>query len=307
MIELELAGSVEVDPLYDLAVTAVADGERVCFCAKESGIYRSHDAGASWDRVSTTQATAIEVSPNYAEDQTVIAGAIGAICRSVDGGDSWEVAPLGSPPPLVSCISFSPAFHVDSEVMVGTVDDGVFQSVDGGQTWVPRNTGLLVGHILTISYSRDYARDRLVLLGTETDLFRSVNGGLSWRDFPLSADGAAVVGIATWGDVILATTEDGLLYRSPDCGVTWVDGGTIRPGVAPIMIAAHETDDGRPVGTLVTSDSVCTFAPGENLLGEVEVEHLHAPVTLAAVAAQGGRRHVLLGLDDGSTLMRILG
>ncbi len=42
---------------------------------------------------------------------------------------------LPTPPPLVTCLAFSPDYAGEHTAVAATLEDGVYRSVDGGQTW----------------------------------------------------------------------------------------------------------------------------------------------------------------------------
>ena len=92
------------DPVYALAV----DPSSICWAARESGLYRSDDRGVTWRSAYESlhldpalSTTALEISPAFAQDQTLIAGVPGGILRSMDAGQTWTAIPLPDPPPLL--------------------------------------------------------------------------------------------------------------------------------------------------------------------------------------------------------------
>ncbi len=77
----------------------------------------------------------VAVSPDFAHDRLLLAGGSGGILRSDDAGNSWRVTMLPTPPPLVTCLAFSPDYAGEHTAVAATLEDGVYRSVDGGQTW----------------------------------------------------------------------------------------------------------------------------------------------------------------------------
>lgn len=68
--------------VYALAVSPDFAVDRVCFAARSSGLYRSEDAGRTWCAAYDSLAlpvplatSAVAVSPGFASDGTVFAGA----------------------------------------------------------------------------------------------------------------------------------------------------------------------------------------------------------------------------------------
>lgn len=214
------------DPIYDVALAMAVGNQSIAFLARSSGIYRSEDCGETWQNVLPVPATAIEASPSFATNQTVIAGVAGGICRSTDRGTTWLNVSLGSPSPTISKIAISPSFAIDGIILLGTMEDGAFRSCDGGLTWTTCNTGLFASNVITIAFSADFTRDHSMLLSTESGVFRSTNSGISWQDIEsLEIDGE-VVGVAMcqiFGEkgLVLAASEDGGMYESQDSGHSW--------------------------------------------------------------------------------------
>jgi hypothetical protein len=169
---------------------------------------------------------AVVVSPDYSSDRTVFAGVRGGILRSFDGGRSWHIATLPSPPPVVTALVISPAYARDGILLAGTLEDGVFRSADRGQRWTAWNFGLLDLNVLCLAISPSFADDETLFVGTETGIFRSTNGGRAWRevDFPMNL--APVLSLAlspTYAadGVLLAGTETHGLFASSDRGRSW--------------------------------------------------------------------------------------
>ena len=152
-------GAVEIHP-DDPDVAFVAALGNPFTSNEERGLFRTRDAGRSWDKVLFTSDSvgAIDVefhptNPNvlYAsmwrglrEPWTIISGMEESaredgIWRSEDGGDSWEYVPLGLPSGLIGKIDFAvtPADPDRVYALVETAepDEGLYRSDDAGRTW----------------------------------------------------------------------------------------------------------------------------------------------------------------------------
>ncbi|MEE8390219.1 MAG: hypothetical protein V3S14_05400 [Anaerolineae bacterium] len=224
------------DLVYALAVSPNFAQDGLCFAARQSGLYRSDDGGASWhaaydslDLNAPLATMDVVVSPNLRSDRTVFAGVPGGIMRSIDGGQSWSVAFLPSPPPLVSVLAVSPNFARDGIALAGTVEDGVFCSTDRGGRWVRWNFGLLDLNVFCMVISPDFCNDETLFVGTESGIFRSTNGGRAWREVDFSPEFAPVLSLAISpdytndgdGGALFAGTESCGLFCSEDRGRTW--------------------------------------------------------------------------------------
>jgi photosystem II stability/assembly factor-like uncharacterized protein len=224
------------DVVYSLAVSPEFAEDQLCFAARQSGLYRSEDGGATWSaaydslELNAPLATvAVVVSPTFKSDRSVFAGVSGGVMRSVDGGQSWSAALLPSPPPLVSTLAVSPNFARDGVVLAGMVEDGVFRSADRGSRWARWNFGLLDLNVFCMVISPDFANDETLFVGTESGIFRSTNGGRAWREVDFPTEFAPVLSLAVSpdytddddGGVLFAGTELCGLFRSEDRGYTW--------------------------------------------------------------------------------------
>lgn len=148
--------------------------------ALPNGVYRSTDAGDSWQPVKVgadpdyLEAYSVRTSPNFAGERTVLAGTSLGLLRSIDGGDTWTEVKWGTNSILASSVEFSPAYGTDRTVFAS--GGGIYMSTNGGATWARRN---LAGDLVAVS--PNYAIDRTLLMATyDNQVFRSTNGGLTW-------------------------------------------------------------------------------------------------------------------------------
>ncbi len=209
-----------LEQLRQDAVYALAGANGTLYAARASGLYQSSDGGARWRDLLAGQGTTGAVTAVAVSGATVIAARGGAILRSEDSGAGWHESPLTQPPPTVTALALSPDYANDRTAFAATAQDGVFVSTDGGARWIGWNYGLIDLNVNALALSPDFAADRTLLAGTESGLFRSRNGGRSWRevDFPLDAAPVLSVGIAA--ERLLVGTERGL-WVSDGGGAVW--------------------------------------------------------------------------------------
>jgi photosystem II stability/assembly factor-like uncharacterized protein len=233
------------DIVYALAASPNFARDGCCFAARRSGLYRSLDGGESWHDAYASLSLAaplgtlsVAVSPDKDEALHVYAGVSGGILRSMNGagggasGPGWLIAPLPSPPPLVSALALSPQYAADGIVLAATVEDGVFRSGDRGSAWQAWNFGLLDLDVYALALSPAFGGpsalggDETAFVGTETGIFCSTNGGRAWRETPFDPDLAPVLCLALSPDFardgcLYAGTASHGLYRSNDRGENW--------------------------------------------------------------------------------------
>jgi photosystem II stability/assembly factor-like uncharacterized protein len=306
----------EVVHAFVASPSCARDG--LCFSARETGLWRSRDGGATWHaaqpppvagRPATT--TAIAFSPHFADDRTLFAGAFGAILRSRDAGESWRAIPLPAPPPLVTCLAVLPAAAQDGVVLAGTIEDGVLRSADGGESWRRWNFGLLDRSVLALAISPGAAGDDLIFAGTETSLAVSENGGRSWTETPFREEAAPVLAHAVASGragTIWAGTERTGLWQSSDRGQSWqrVDRGEIVDAVNAVILGSGAGEAGvvlvaLPEAALISRDDGWTW--------RTAIARSAAGGGIAAIAAPWGLglgAPLLVGQRDGSVRRAVL-
>jgi photosystem II stability/assembly factor-like uncharacterized protein len=302
------------DIVYALATSpafAQAEGD-ICFAARFSGLYRSDDGGASWhfayDSLDLTEplaATAVAFSPDFETDQTVFVGAPGGILHSVDGGKTWYVATLPSPPPTVSTLVVSPNFTRDSVLLVGAMDAGVFRSADRGTRWAAWNFGLLDLNVIAMAISPDFANDETLYVGTDSGIFCSTNGGRAWREVDLPIGFEPVLSLALSPNyardgVLFAGTESQGLFYSTDRGKSWTCLGEDAIADAVNAIVLSPEYPAKQDILVMLSNALLISRDGGQSWSDWKAD-LHFEQGLSAVAAPQGLEEgapLLLGLVD---------
>jgi len=130
---------------------AVLPGEpRGVLAAGDTGVFGSHDGGASWARIGTAGdvPTIWSLAVDPSDPRTLFAGTRPAgVYRSRDGGHSWKQLDLAVATECSIGKPFVTRVLVDPDdpriVWAGVEIDGVFRSLDGGDTWTKVVNGLL--------------------------------------------------------------------------------------------------------------------------------------------------------------------
>lgn len=159
LVEMGQLGAVEIDP-NDPDVAYVAALGNPWAKSEERGVYRTRDAGHTWEQVLFTSDSvgAIDLEINPANPQeiyaamwrgqrrpwTIISGMEASaeengIWKSTDGGDTWRIARNGLPTGLIGKIDLSVSADMPNRVyaLVETTDplEGLYRSDDFGETW----------------------------------------------------------------------------------------------------------------------------------------------------------------------------
>ena len=212
------------DYVYCISASPKFKKDGLAFAAKKSGLYRSTDKGKTWEDALASLQLFAPLPVTYAavalagEITYVFAGAEGQILRSLDAGQTWQVAALDTPAPQVTAFAVSPDFEKDGTLLAATVQDGIFRSTDRGVTWLGWNFGLFDSNINALSF----VDSQIIFAGAQSSIFRSNNAGRSWRDLDFPIELAPVPCLAVSRDgTIFAGTEAQGLHVSCDEGKTW--------------------------------------------------------------------------------------
>ena len=89
------------DFVYALAATRGKPGGKLCFAARQSGLYLSEDGSSTWQPAYTTlnldaplSTTCLALSPAFETKAELFAGVPGYVMHSEDGGKDWSADPL---------------------------------------------------------------------------------------------------------------------------------------------------------------------------------------------------------------------
>ncbi len=192
-----------------------------------SGIHRSTDAGRTWapsndglpsgpiGLCNKCYQIVSALACDRDNSSLVYAGFYGdGVYTSSDGGKSWLRGPDGVPPDArVMSFAFRP-----KTALIGTGDGGVYAA--GEDTATPSNRGLnaSIVHGLALTPSSE------ILAASNSGLFRSSDGGASWK--LALAPNPSTITPGVWSHptvhgLLFAATFYGGLLRSDDDGQSW--------------------------------------------------------------------------------------
>jgi photosystem II stability/assembly factor-like uncharacterized protein len=226
----KLAGSKDKGMIDDSDIMAIHIDESnpdIVLMSACSGIYRSHDASATWSKIqgipySSRRTHVIYQHPTYPE--VIFAGTTEGLWLSTDSGkpDSWRR--MTSVRTVVNTIAIHP--ERPDRIFIGTEDNGVLISLDGGESYDASNAGFInrqVRAVLADRVERGRIYAGVIFDGVNGGMFISEDGGITWSQ-SMSGMGVRDVYSIYQSEsnpaTIYAGTNHGL-FRSDDHGRAW--------------------------------------------------------------------------------------
>jgi hypothetical protein len=286
-------GEITLDPTNP-DVVWVGTGENVSgrHVGWGDGVYRSRDAGRTWQRMGLPRSEHIGrilVDPRdgnrvlvAAEGPLWAAGGERGVYRSIDGGATWtpvlqidentgvtdlEFDPAN--PDVVYAAAYQRRRHVWG-FLGGGPGSGLWKSGDNGKTWRPLKTGLPSGDMGKIGIAVTPADPSLVYATIEAGeeergFYRSRDRGESWEKRNSYISGGT--GPHYYQEIEASPLDAGRVYQmdvflhvTRDGGATTMPCGSTRPTAticwwAPTPGSTRASTRGRPFGTSRTCRS----------------------------------------------------
>jgi hypothetical protein len=134
--------------------------------------------------------TPLAISPDYGQDQTLLAGIDGlGIFKSVDGGQLWRPSGAGLRDMTAVEIELSSDFGRDQTAFARMKSGQLYGSIDGGESWQrltePASHPMYRGRWTALALSPEYGLDQTVLAifseyNQPDRLYQSTNDGATW-------------------------------------------------------------------------------------------------------------------------------
>ncbi len=213
-------------------------------------VKRSVDGGHTWqalDRGLPLDLRLVTGTIAPTDTRSMIVSGVGGLFRLDADASTWE--PIRAPLPTITAIRYDNADP--NHVIAGTELHGNFVTRDGGSTWFPSSLGLPQDRYGTIpgaiSLTQLPSDPAVWLMATAVapGLFRSVNGGQSWKPVStgLAPGGTNIVSFHSEADGTAFVTSDRGMALSTDRGQTWTPIASVPQGISPVAVV---TEPGSP-------------------------------------------------------------
>jgi photosystem II stability/assembly factor-like uncharacterized protein len=249
-----------------IAQVATLSGGVLLAATLDGGIFRSMDAGQSWQWASHGLSTS-QINSLTNGGAVVYAATPDGVYASSDGGASWRASNGGIGRVNVTAVVVDPANA--SLLYAATNGNGVFRSSDAGQTWERASTGLLNLDVRTLGAATAPGSLYAGTLGG--GVARTSDGGRTWAGGTMADVGnnftlALAIDPTAPQTLYAATAGQGVL-KSVDGGANWT---SINNGLGSLFLLSLTIDKSRPqtlyagssdAGVFVTTNGGGTWQP----------------------------------------------
>ena len=218
------------------SITSSSDGTKLAVIrainnvSDASGIYTSHDSGATWTLssapTSTNGSSAWQYVASSADETKLVATmSNGGIYKSIDSGATWNLTSA----PEAYWVSINSDYS--GNVLIAVSDKGYsYSSVDGGATWT-KKTGMCRTSIAFSADGTKLAAAGPYVTDSQTKnpcVYTSLNNGATWilRTLPKGYY-TSIASDSTGQKLIVAQSSSGFatalgnIYTSVNGGATW--------------------------------------------------------------------------------------
>lgn len=224
---------------YVLQLAAATPSNLYCI-TDGAGVWKSNTGSDSWTsaNIGVSESLVTQIATDPTESLTVYASTYGGVFKSVNGGNDWSLSSNGLPDGHINGVVISPS--QPHTLYALSLLNGVFKSTDSAKTWGVVNEGLdlvvqgAFGPIILSANSLaiDPTDPSILYLGANLGrVYKSVDGGASWRALPVPVGVANIAQVVM--DPVTRTTVyavgtnggfeplGGTIFRTQDGGSTW--------------------------------------------------------------------------------------
>lgn len=209
---------------------------QIVYAGTEGGIYISTNGGTSWAVADAdlTWFNVYDIKIDPAAPDTVFATGMGGTYKSVNGID-FEYAGTGMYNP--ACMALALDTRNPGTVYAASWGNGMWRSGNGGARWVEANAGL--SGVIVHSVAVHPAVGQIAYAGTVGNLFKTVDGGITWQLYHGISDNFADVVISPADPTTVFAGGIYDIIRTRNDGDTWVSVRNNLPEGYVESVAVH--------------------------------------------------------------------
>ncbi len=201
----------DISPQKEVYRAVVASHAGYLFAGDQWYVYRSSDAGATWENLGFTPVYSVFGMAEDHNGYMFVCGADG-IARSTDNGNTWMHSGF---------YYYVEEFAVTPDNLIfAATDDGVIRSTDNGNSWQPIGPGF---HATITALASNRQGD--VFAGTYySGVYRSTDKGVSWENISGIIPWSLIDAIEMDSSGSLYLGKDGVpgIFKSTDNGDSWM-------------------------------------------------------------------------------------
>lgn len=210
----------------------IASASTVCIGTGNGQVWRTTNSGSTWTSTSVSSTTpSVQGIVFFDANRGILigqpAGNVWRLCRTSDGGASWQAAETLPPPIGGEQTSHHAIATLGDTIWIGTTAGRMLRSTDRGASWTVA-TVTPAGEILSTTFSRSALGYCLVRPSSGTErysVFRTTDGGLSWTAVGMTFSAPApllrVLYAPPRSRFLFALCAGSQVLRSSDSAVTW--------------------------------------------------------------------------------------
>jgi len=210
--------ALEIDPRSGKVWYAGMEGNN----SQASGVYKTLDAGRSWNLLAGTRGIAIwSLAFSPSNPDVMAAGTDSGVYLTQDKGASWKLISRPGDPELRPVVSLAFAPDSSRTIYAGTTHLP-WRTADGGATWQSIHTGMIDDSDV-FSIQVDPHRPDRVLASACSGAYSSQDAAGHWKRFDTPTGAFRTYFTALdpqHTETVFAGTSDGLL-KSANAGATW--------------------------------------------------------------------------------------
>lgn len=184
------------------------------------GVQKSEDGGFTWKKISNGANGPVDfhaMAVSAANPNLMYGWYQGALQRSQDGGNSWEIVTRNTPQ-IIQLV----ADPKDENTIYATTPQGLLVSRDKGANLAPASETLQGAVVALATNPQDPAK--MLSFSQQLGLAKTADGGATWEKINETFGGETVFFIAInkqQSDTVYILTESNAVYKSTDGGNNW--------------------------------------------------------------------------------------